>query len=289
VYSRQCATERVNAIVLLAYGDESMDETRERVCAAAAVIGTEEGWAALESKWVHRTAGIPFHANDCDSDQGIYKERSHNENKALYRDLATMLAESGLGGFGTALDLKAQARVFPTLPAHQNYYKVAVDVMEFMKNIAKTCGDKAQITFDSRTESEFNLALVYANLLEENPEWKECLAPKICFKLSSQNPRIQVGDMFAREAMKALDNEIGPVQRKIRGSWKALRDTGRFLVYSYSNEWFSELENDLPNLIQREGFDRANYEAWLKQRNRQDNLTAYIEFFHWHREQRKAI
>ena len=269
--------------MLLVYGDESMDETHSRVCAAAAVLGTKEQWTTLESKWVQRTDGVPFHANDCESDQGVYKSIDHKENMTLYRDLATMLAESGLGGFGVALDLKAQAQIFPNLPAHQNYHKVVVDVIEFMKNFAKSCGDVAKITFDRRTESEFNATLVYANMREEYPEWKERLAPKICFELSTQNPRIQVADLFTREAMKALDNEIGPVKRKIRGSWKALRDTGRFMVYSYSTEWFDDLAKDLPNLIQREGFTRSDYESWLKEHNRQDNLTAYIEFFHWHK------
>jgi hypothetical protein len=65
--------ERVSAIMLLVYGDESMDETHSRVCAAAAVLGTKEQWTTLESKWVQRTDGVPFHANDCESDQGSIK------------------------------------------------------------------------------------------------------------------------------------------------------------------------------------------------------------------------
>ena len=52
------------------YGDESMDERNERVCAVAALIGTKGQWEAIEPKWVARTDGIPFHANDCESDHG---------------------------------------------------------------------------------------------------------------------------------------------------------------------------------------------------------------------------
>jgi hypothetical protein len=272
--------------MFLVYGDESMDETHERVCAAAAVVGTEHQWAELESKWIHRTKGITFHAKDCESDQGDYKGIDHKENLALYRDLATMLAGSGLCGFGSAMDLKEQKVIFPTFPEHWSYYKVVVDVVEFMKNCARDNNEIAEIMFDNRKESEFNFSSVYANLREENPEWKEHLASKVSFESSQQNPRIQVADLVAREVMKDLDNLIGPKKRKPRSAWNALRDTGRFLAYNYSKDWFRDLQQDIPNLVQREGFARADYDVWLKKRSRQDNLTAYIEFFHWHKTQK---
>jgi hypothetical protein len=56
--------------MLCAYGDESSDETKQRVFAVGAVVGAEEQWVELEAKWVDRTGGTPFHANDCDSNQG---------------------------------------------------------------------------------------------------------------------------------------------------------------------------------------------------------------------------
>jgi hypothetical protein len=285
----QIAISRIEAIVLLVYGDESMDEAHERVCAAAAVVGTEEQWAALESQWVICTGGIPFHANNCDSDSGNYNNIPHEQNKDLYRELTTLLAESGLCGFGAAMDLREQKATFPTFPEHWSYYKVVVDVVEFMKNCARDSDEIAEITFDNRKESEFNFTSVYANLREENPDWKEHLASKLSFDSSRKNSRIQVGDLVAREVMKDLDNRVGPVKRSTRGAWKALRDTGRFLAYNYSKDWFHDLGKDIPSLVQRAGFTRADYEAWLKERNRQHNLTAYIEFFHWHKEQREAL
>ena len=84
--------------MLFVYGDESMDEAQERVCAVAGIIGTKEQWEATEQRWVQRTNGVPFHANHCESDWGDYKTRPHWENQALYRDLTTLLASSGLCG-----------------------------------------------------------------------------------------------------------------------------------------------------------------------------------------------
>src|SRR5438876_11140851 len=88
------------AVLLSVYGDESSDERQQRVFAVAGLIGSEEMWERLEAQWLERTHGIPFHANNCDSDRGDYENTPHKENKALYRDLTTLLSDSGLGGWG---------------------------------------------------------------------------------------------------------------------------------------------------------------------------------------------
>lgn len=82
--------------------------------------------------------------------------------------------------------------------------------------------------------------------------------------------------------MKALDNEIGPVKRTIRKSWEALRETRRFVVYSYSRQYFADLKRDIPNLEETLGFNASDYEAWLQKNKRQWNVTSYIEFLHQH-------
>src|ERR1035441_4206163 len=62
-----CASQieqaRFEAVMLLVYGDESLDGTQSRVCAVAGVIGTEEMWRELEPKWIERNGGITFHAD----------------------------------------------------------------------------------------------------------------------------------------------------------------------------------------------------------------------------------
>src|SRR4051812_9188847 len=97
--------------MLNVYGDESADGTKRRVFAVAGIVGAEQCWEQLEASWIIRTEGIPFHAKNCESDRGDYKNRPHAENKALYRDLALMLAASGLGGWAFVIDLAAQQRI----------------------------------------------------------------------------------------------------------------------------------------------------------------------------------
>jgi hypothetical protein len=98
------------------FGDESADESKQRVFVVAGVIGPEDLWKNLEQSWKSRTGSIPFHAVDCQTDHGDYASFSHNENQALYKDLTTLLAQSRLAGHGIAIDLAAKRRVFPEAP-----------------------------------------------------------------------------------------------------------------------------------------------------------------------------
>ena len=150
-----------SVVMLRAYGDESMDEGKQRVCAVAAVTGTEDEWRAIQEKWIARNNGVPFHGKDCDINpgRGDYAGRSHEENKALYRDLAVMIGDSGLYGFGVAIDVAAQRKVFPDATEF-TYFRAFLQVMEFLKSHAKEKAEIVEITFDARTETDHNAALL---------------------------------------------------------------------------------------------------------------------------------
>jgi hypothetical protein len=266
--------------MLLVYGDESMDETRQRVCAVAGLIGTEEQWNALEWKWSWRTNGVPFHGNHCESDKGDYASRPHWENQALYRDLAMLLANSGLAGYGQAIDLIAKATVFPE-SEDISYYTAFQRVIFAMKNFASNSGNVAELTFDMRLESEHNAGFIYGSLRENEPDYASHLASKISFEFAKNNTRIQVADLFARETMKGLDNHIGPVKRPIRKSWQALYETDRFQVDAFSKEWFEDLKRKMPEVEKTMGMNRDMYIGWLRERNRQHNVSNMFQFVDW--------
>ena len=157
----------VCAAMILVYGDDSSDEKRERVCAVAGVVGTIMGWRDLERQWIVRTNGIPFHGHDCDSDHGDYENTPHEENKALYRDLSIMAAESHIYGFAVAIDLIASQRVFPGSPEIA-YYRAFLRVMEYMKKCAEGNREIAEFTLDMRMESEHNATLLTAIRIAHN-------------------------------------------------------------------------------------------------------------------------
>jgi hypothetical protein len=274
-----CKSQSVG-VMLLVYGDESMDETQERVCAVAGIIGTEEQWKALEWEWVKFNYGCPFHANACDSDHGNYATRAHWNNKALYRDLTILLANSGLCGVGKAIDLAAKQTIFPEsedLAYYTAFQRVVADLAKF----ARLWGDVAELTFDMRMESEHNAGFLYGSLRENEPEWTQYLAKKISFEFAKDNPRIQIADLLAREAMKALDNRIGPVKRKVRKSWLTLAQTGRFKIDAFSIEWFESLKQQMPELEKQLNMNLNDYMEWLRKRHRQPSISAMLQYSDW--------
>jgi len=265
--------------MLSVFGDDSSDETKERVFAVGGVIGTEELWRNLEAGWLIRTEGIPFHAKDCDSDFGDYKDAPHKQNKALYRDLTIMLAKSGLGGWAFIIDLLAQRRLFPGSPDIA-YYRCFVEVLRAMRNCAVNNRDTVRFTFDMRRESEYNAGLLYA-MFRESPEYNQVMFPEVSFACSREQPRLQAADLFAHEAMKTYDNRFGPVRRPVRKSWLALKKTDRFHLEAIGEDWFVDLKNRMADLEKSTGQSKADYLAWLKQHRLQhctSNLFRYIDW-----------
>jgi hypothetical protein len=264
--------------VVSVYGDESADETKERVFAVAGVIGFEEQWVALQEKWDQRCGGIPFHANDCDANQGDFAQFSDPENKKRYTDLTVLLANSGLGGFGIAVDLMARREIFPQTPAGLDYYKCFMELLSSMRNFAANNREQVKFTFDMRPEGAHNSGFLYA-LARGTSTWEPFLDSEISFACSKVNSRIQVADLFAREVMKAWDNKIGPVKRKPRKSWLCLRDTDRFHIEVFGREWLLDLKKKLPKLEVETGMSVLGYHEWLKSTRRNiDNLSNRFEY-----------
>src|ERR1017187_534422 len=267
--------------VIAVYGDESADETKERVFAVAGVAGDEQSWEILQGKWDERCGGIPFHANDCDSNQGDFAVFSDPENKERYKDLTILLSNSpGIGGFGIALDLIGQRKVFPEAPIGLAYYKCFIELIQAMRNCAAYNREIAKFTFDMRPEGAHNSGFLYSIALKTS-DWRPYLDTEIGLACSKENSRIQVADLFAREVMKALDNQIGPKKRPPRKSWLFLADTTRFHMDVFSEEWFIDLRKNLPKLEMETGMSMRSYAEWLKDTKRQiDNISnrlAYIK------------
>lgn len=283
-----CASQsaaKVCVLMFLVYGDESLDEKKERVCAVAGLVGLEDSWAALESKWKALHGEVPFHANNCESDQGDYEPKpggdadaNHRKNQELYKQSAILLMESNIGGYGAAYDLAAQRQAFPEPYAPPVYYQPFLEVMEAMVHFANNRNDQVKFIFDSRAESEHNAGLLYAHIRESNPECRQLIADEISFVSSRKNIRIQIADLYAREAMKMLDNQIGPVKRPHRKSWLALASTGRFKVIARSHEHFAEAKEQIKSIDGITDMSDEGYAAWLQETGRVWNVTNYFEY-----------
>jgi hypothetical protein len=105
------------------------------------------------------------------------------------------------------------------------------------------------------------------------------LHPKISFVSWKESPRVQTADLLAFEAWKALDHTVGQIKRK-RGSWEALRATGRFETLSYSDDWFRDLKRhmDSGELEKLVGFNESDYIGWLKTGCHKHSTSNLIHF-----------
>jgi hypothetical protein len=149
-----------------------------------------------------------------------------------------------------------------------------------MKNCAANNKEAVKFTFDMRRESDYNTSELY-RVVSEVEDWHNFLFSKISFECSRDNARLQVGDLLAREAMKALDNQVGPVKRDPRKSWMALYNTGRFHVDAIGDGWFDSLKDQMSMLENDTRMSRAGYLEWLKKNKRQHNTTNLFLYMEW--------
>jgi hypothetical protein len=267
--------------VIYVYGDDGADAKKERVTSVAVIAGTEEWWQRVEDQWLVRCDGIPFHATDCESNHGDYKNISHEETKAMYRDLTGILAASMVGGIGRSIDLTAQKKIIPgALPLA--YHRAFLECVQGAASVAANLGEIAKITFDISKENQYNATLLYSWARGSETRLCEWLHPEISFVHWRESSRVQAADLLAFEAWKALDHTVGPVKRT-RRSWELLRATGRFETYSYSEQWFRDLKAHLDSgeLEKIVGFNESDYKAWLKDTGRQHSVSNLFHFLGW--------
>jgi hypothetical protein len=274
--------------MLSSFGDESTDETKRRVFAVACVVASEDEWKKLRKAWIVRVASthgnIPFHATDCDSDHGHYAVTEHLDNKALYRDLVTILAASGAWGYGAALDLSAFGQIYPDVAEELCYHKAFFENLRFVTVYAKErFNESIKFTFDSRAESNYSAGVLYkAIVTDKSAEYRHDMFDEVTFTPSTEEPRIQIGDLLARETMKELDNQVAPVKRKRRRSMDALVATGRFQIDLFGLEYFQEMREKTRDLEKGDAeFNRRTYAAWLTKCQLPDiptNRLRFLEF-----------
>ena len=263
-------------------GDESHDERRSRVFAVAGLFGDEETWKSAGAIWQARTKGGIFHAAECDSDTGSFANFSHDENKLLYRDLVRILADSRLLGFGAAVSLEAYNRVFTGAPDFQPYHFCLNEVISYFARIAHTCILRGQVHFEfdrnARVQHDAQSVYDYALSLTEWPYHQYLQPDQLGFE-DRRNPKIQMADLLARETMKHLDNQIGPVQRRTRMSYLALARSSRFQFNFFLGEYFEDLVRR-SNIITaaRSGHTRQAYDAWLANNNQMDSVSSRVHY-----------
>jgi len=271
-------------MVLSVFGDESADETKQRVFAVSGVVGAETDWQRAEDAWTAYTKGEVFHAADWE----------HAGRKQDYKALAQILAASSVAGVAYAIDLVAFNAVFPGTLREAPYLKcftrLVVDsastAMAFnVREDTSTPISRLEFTFDNRPEVLVSASILYGAALNERGwEPASLLASKISFECRT-NPRIQMADMIAREAMKDLDRVVGPVQFPERKSKIELAKNDHFRFFVLDRDYF-ERDSAIEAQLSKDGFNVGAYEQWLLKTGAQDTWDSKVRFLkHFDRQQ----
>jgi len=276
---------KVEIMLLSVFGDESADETKQRVWAVCGLIGNDDEWKAAIEVWASITDGQEFHAAECE------REGNHD----LYKKLTQCLVNGPLAGISYALNLVAYRDAFGESFPVRGYYKCLKDVVNQTAILARKFNDNVpnleypddepvtlEFTFDHRIESEGNVGSLYQAFINQ-PEWENegIFGTKISFDCRT-NPRIQMADLFAREAMKDLDRQITGIPPSPRKSYLALKDSGKFLFEvrdrEYCEEWARRSQIEAERTI--EGYINWLIETGRIQNGRvHDNLTNRCTYF----------
>jgi|ERR1019366_2730081 hypothetical protein len=262
--------------MLHVFGDESHDPKSERVFAVAALFGTEQHWDALRQRWQARLGGRIFHATDCETDHGEFANSDHAENLKLYADLTTILAESCLLGFGSAIDLAGYCEFFGDAPDDIPYYRCFRDVVHQCAQWTKWAvpPDEVEFHFDQRVESDYNAGVLFGYMASQSG-WESSRYLKNGLKISSRTEvGIQAADLYAREVMKYLDNTVGRVKRPMRRSFEALRKTNRFGCDLHLREFFKDYKRRFAEITANSGMSLDQYRAWLQMTGQADSISS---------------
>jgi len=263
--------------MLFVFGDESQS-SKQRVFAIAGLLGNADQWAALRIKWSERTGGRVFHDADCESGYGSYRNEPEEDRHRLHRALTRILAESGIIGWGTGMDLETCRREFPDAMRDQYFHSCFLRTARKLAEYASQCvpQDDIEFTFDRHPETEHNIRLLY-NQIVESDDWatKPRLASDIAFS-SRAEIGIQAADLWARELMRRLDGELFSDRSVPRIQWQSLYATRRFGGDLLMAGHFQDLKRQMADLQIKFGVNETEYGAWLRERRLPDNQSNRI-------------
>jgi len=221
-------------MVISIFGDESSDETHERVFSVSDLVGTDAAWAEADALWMKATRGEEFHA----------AEWEHARRFDDYKATTQALISSQVAGIAMSIDLAAFRSVIPDQLPDAGYYACLTKLISGMSREWHLWNERAtgnpdsgdplvsevRFTFDHRKESASNAGRIYSAIKNiDKPERSKLLGADVSFD-SRKNPRIQMADLVAREAMK----DAGEVRRASgqsvsRIGLQAVRLTGQYL------------------------------------------------------------
>jgi hypothetical protein len=265
-------------IMYTAYGDESADETQQRVFSLAGLFGSAPDWRAFNKQWKARTGGTIFHAAACDSDRGDYKNSDHKANKKLYADLSHIIAESPLLGNAVSISLPDYKELLAPCLDENPYYLLFQHVIINLARRSSVClpRDHIKFVFDRNVEIQHNASALYDRSVNgqwSTAEYRQLMEDELGFA-TRKTIGIQAADLIAREAMKLLDNRSGPKSRPTRLATQALWKSGRIKFRIYDRRWCEGIIRDSKDAQ----YPKTEYFTWLEEHGLTHTLANKIRY-----------
>jgi hypothetical protein len=286
---REARKKRLIITMLSVYGDDSSDETGVRTFAVAGIVGTQEEWDAIKPAWVKATGGKIFHAADCESCKGDYKGISKDQCDDEVRKLTDILVKSNLYGYGFAVDVAAFYNNLPDSKENAPYYHCFSNVVMGLAEVGylSVPREKVRFVFDKNEKVRFNSQLMLDYLSLFDSPYSEYIEEGDITFSSRKAIEVQAADLFAREVMKELDNQIGSVKRYRRKPLIALYRTNRFKWGTLTRKDFEIIGKYIEKVKQDKLWD-DDYQKWLlKTKRKIDNDTNRITYLIYSRKLEK--
>jgi hypothetical protein len=223
--------------------DESSDETKKKVFAVGALIGSDVQWAWLEEQWnrVLVRAGIAyFRTADCTGVDGQFlkfrkdatKQTQEEQASALEirNELIDIIIDSRLSGIGVAVDMPAFHRIADTPqkleafggdPYYHCYITTMTEIGVLLKNDLPE--DYSAFGFDETEEHRDELIAVYKDFKHKNPDLASRMTTLAPFDDRLFIP-IQAADIVASAVRRFATWEITEVGEKPR-EWTRLEQS----------------------------------------------------------------
>jgi hypothetical protein len=173
-------------MIVSVFGDESHDETKQRVFAVSGVFGTEAEWETVITPWLEYTKGEEVHVADWE----------HKGRKNDIKALTQILAKSDVAAFAVSLDLCSFREHLGEAMNEMGYFKCLTDILRIMMTETENYNPRGpsqpitglEFTFDHRKPTEGNAGTLY-QLMATLREWDdaEVFSSKISFDTRS-NP-----------------------------------------------------------------------------------------------------
>jgi hypothetical protein len=210
----------------------------------------------------------------------LFSKRPHAENKALYKDLATLIGESGFVGCASAVSLPDFAEILAPTTIDDPYYLCFLSTVIGQASDASVCIPRGTIafTFDRNPPVEFNASALYDGIVHRNNDpnahYVEAMAEDLSFA-TRRTIGIQAADLLEYEAMKRMDNEYGPVRRPKRRSFEAIFKNRAIRIRLFNRSWCLNAKR----FAMTTEYPKDDYMRWLhSQERRDDNLSNRLRF-----------